>query len=113
MRARRRMLTILVGLTVFTLGLTGLGLTSWWICVPPAGMLVFYLLLLREIAMAEAENAARHRQAQTARAARQRAREAWAAAHPEPTAQIIDISSRVGDQLYDQYEDATVRAVGD
>ncbi len=31
----------------------------------------------------------------------------------EPSAQIIDISARVGDQLYDQYADATVRAVGD
>jgi hypothetical protein len=30
-----------------------------------------------------------------------------------PSAQIIDISGRVGDQLYDQYADAEVRAVGD
>jgi hypothetical protein len=30
-----------------------------------------------------------------------------------PSAQIIDISSRAGDQLYDQYADAEVRAVGD
>jgi len=28
-------------------------------------------------------------------------------------AQIIDISGRVSDQLYDQYADAAVRAVGD
>ena len=30
-----------------------------------------------------------------------------------PSAQIIDISARIGDQLYDQYADAEVRAVGD
>ena len=34
---------------------------------------------------------------------------------PKPawTAEIIDISARLGDQLYDQYADAAVRAVGD
>ena len=50
-------------------------------------------------------------------AARQRAHQEYAddevEAEPEPSAQIIDISARVGDQLYDQYADATVRAVGD
>ena len=46
--------------------------------------------------------------------------EAQARAHavrsPQPTAEIIDFSERtaqVVDQLYDQYADATVRAVGD
>jgi hypothetical protein len=117
MRSRRRMLAILTGLTVLTVGLAGLGMLPLWLCVPPAGMLVLYLLLLREIAMADAELARKRDHAWAAHAARQRAQEraraAWAASHPEPTAQIIDISSRVGDQLYDQYADATVRAVGD
>src|ERR1039457_149451 len=56
--------------------------------------------------------------------ARQRARRAWEASQPQPTAEIIDISARVTDQLYDQhagstdqlydqYADAAVRAVGD
>jgi len=31
----------------------------------------------------------------------------------KPSAEIIDISGRIGDQLYDQYADAEVRAVGD
>jgi hypothetical protein len=31
----------------------------------------------------------------------------------EQTAEVIDISSRINDQLYDQYADATIRAVGD
>ena len=37
----------------------------------------------------------------------------WAAHEPLPHAEIIDISGRVGDQLYDQYADAKLRAVGD
>jgi len=118
MRARRRMLAILTALTVLTGGMAGLGALPWWFCVPPTGMLVLYLLLLREIAMADAELARKRERALAARAARvvrerEQAREAWAESHPEPTAQIIDISTRVGDQLYDQYADATVRAVGD
>jgi hypothetical protein len=45
--------------------------------------------------------------------ARERADAAAMEREEEPSAQIIDISARVGDQLYDQYADATVRAVGD
>jgi hypothetical protein len=78
-------------------------------------MLGMYLLLLREAALADAENArwrARHVHAARQRA-RARARESWATRTPQPTAEIIDISARLGDQLYDQYADATVRAVGD
>jgi hypothetical protein len=35
---------------------------------------------------------------------------------PQPTAEVIDLaahSANQGDQLYDQYEDATARAIGD
>ena len=73
-----------------------------------------YLLLLREAALADAEQA-RRRAALEMRfqAARQRELAAWAANAEEHSAQIIDISARVGDQLYDQYADATIRAVGD
>jgi hypothetical protein len=42
--------------------------------------------------------------------------QAGSADHGQPgpaSAEIIDISARVGDQLYDQYADAEVRAVGD
>ena len=38
---------------------------------------------------------------------------AWPAHETLPPAEIIDISERVGDQLYDQYADARLRAVGD
>jgi type IV secretory pathway TrbD component len=125
MRARRRMLTILTGLTVVTGLFVLAGLVQWWICVPPIAMLALYVALLREIAMADAELAAkRHawevRQAADAARARaahaeawRRSQRVWEAEAPEPTAEIIDISSRVGDQLYDQYADAAVRAVGD
>jgi len=37
----------------------------------------------------------------------------WAAHETLSHAEIIDISERVGDQLYDQYADAKLRAVGD
>jgi hypothetical protein len=124
MRARRRMLTILIGLTLVTGLFVMAGVVQWWIVVPPVIMLVLYVMLLREIAMAEAELAGKRRawEARQAAAARARAAHAtgWQRSHqvwedeaPEPTAEIIDISGRVGDQLYDQYADAAVRAVGD
>ena len=140
MRARRRMLTILVSLVLITALFVLSGLVQWWICVPPIAMLALYVALLREIAVADAELAAKKR-AWEARQAAQAAEDAdaeagdrsqqtgwkqshqvWEAAETRrmeaeaeagPSAQIIDISSRVGDQLYDQYADAAVRAVGD
>ena len=124
MRARRRMFTILAGLTLLTFLFVLSGLVQWWICVPPLAMLILYVMLLREIATAEAELAskrhawevgqARAQAAQAKAAAWQRSHQVWEEAEAaEPTAEIIDISARVGDQLYDQYADAAVRAVGD
>ena len=121
MRARRRMFTILAGLTILTFLFVLSGLVQWWICVPPLAMLVLYVMLLREIATADAE-LARKRRAWELRQARAEARaDTWRRSHQvweeaeaaEPTAEIIDISARVADQLYDQYADAAVRAVGD
>ncbi len=125
MRARRRMFTILAGLTLLTFMIVVTGVVQWWICVPPFAMLVLYVMLLREIAMADAELARKRRawEAGQARAARagqakasawQRSHQVWEEAEAAaPTAEVIDISARVGDQLYDQYADAAVRAVGD
>jgi hypothetical protein len=119
LRARRRMLSILVTMTAVTGPFAFLGVVGWWICLPPAGILVLYVLLLREVAVADAALARkRHAWAmREARAAAARERAYWAGAEreaeSEPIAQIIDISGRVGDQLYDQYADAAVRAVGD
>jgi hypothetical protein len=122
LRARRRMLTILVAMTAVTGTFTYLGLVAWFIVAPPAVLLVLYVLLLREIAMADAE-LARRRAAWEAAETRAYARHMRAQARAEPEAhearlahagaKIIDISGRVSDQLYDQYEDAAVRAVGD
>jgi len=120
LRARRKILKILIAMTLVTGGFVALGAAMWWICAPPAGMLVLYVLLLRETALADAEQA-RRRAAWAAAQARayrrhlraQAERDAYAAAHATPGAQIIDISGRVTDQLYDQYADAAVRAVGD
>ncbi len=119
LRARRRMLTTLLMLMAVAAGCYAAKLAPWWVCVPPAGMLGMYLLLLREAALADAEQA-RWRAEESAlrvRAARQRARQEWAerAAQPiaEPSAEIIDISGRVGDdQFYDQYADPPARAIG-
>lgn len=116
LRARRRMLTLMLALAAVTGAGSGLGLLPWWASIPPGALLFMYVLLLREVAMAEAEAAAHLRHAAQAQASHRRERTAWAAAHgerQEQTAEVIDISSRVGDQLYDQYADAAVRAVGD
>jgi hypothetical protein len=120
-RARRRSLTMLVTLVLLALVLTGAGLAPGWLLVPPVCMLGGFLLLLREAAQCDRELAERHAEARAdqaaraARAAKQRSRTATerASEHVERNAEIIDISARVGDQLYDQYEDAAVRAVGD
>jgi hypothetical protein len=110
LQVRRRLLTMLGTLTVVAAACTYLKLTSWWVCVPPAGMLGMYLLLLREAALADAEHA-RWRAAEDQRVLAARHREQ--VTEYEPTAQVIDILGRLGDQLYDQYADATMRAVGD
>jgi hypothetical protein len=122
LRARRRMLTFLVAMTAVTGAFSYLGLVALWIVIPPVALLLLYVLLLREIAKADAELARKRAawEAAETRAhahhmhAQQRAEhEAHAAAATHSGAQIIDISGRVSDQLYDQYADAAVRAVGD
>jgi hypothetical protein len=114
LQARRRLLTLLVLLAAAAGACTALKLTSWWACIPPAGMLVMYLLLLREAAIADAEQARRRADMEARRwAAYRQEQEAMSQPDEEPSAEIIDISARVSDQLYDQYADATVRAVGD
>ena len=126
------MLWLLITLTAVGAGLVYLRLAAWWIIIPPVALLGGYLLVLREAARADAE--AREFlvvQARHARKAEARRRaEAEAAprrttgtsvpgglvpdsAETDPRAEIIDISERVGDQLYDQHADARLRAVGD
>lgn len=121
--ARRRMLLILITLTVAAIGITGLKMAAWWVAVPPILMLGGYLTLLREASRADRERtllaAAAHRDEQRQRYAEEqsarRAAEVPAAPVVSPTARVIDISERVRDEdeIYDQYADGTRRAVGD
>jgi hypothetical protein len=133
LRARRRTLTLLTLLCVAAFGGAALRITHWWLVIPPAGMLAFYVMLLRAAVYADTENAARRSAAQAraaaaaarqARAAEARERErervaaAAAARAPQPDAEVIDIGQRAAqasaqDEPYDQYADGTARAIGD
>jgi hypothetical protein len=124
LRARWRMLSLLIVITVASMGAAFVGLTPWWTTVPPFFMLGGYLMLLREAARADAERAhswaeARARALRAARAAelaRQRSSRAQAVATAQPTAKIISLSAlaaQYDDTPYDQYADAEIRAVGD
>jgi hypothetical protein len=137
LQARRRMLVTLTGITAGAAGITLVHLAAPWVVIPPAVMLAGFVLLLREAARSDAERAfeaAWRRERRTGAGAaaadgpdRQQTGPAGGVqaevASPSagvpspqaglPSAQIIDISGRVGDQLYDQYADAEVRAVGD
>jgi hypothetical protein len=121
--ARRRMLLILITLTVAAIGIVGLKLAAWWVAVPPLLMLGGYLMLLREASRADRERAlleaAAYRDEQRRRDAEEQEARRAAEAPPVPvavsTARVIDISGRVRDEdeIYDQYADGTRRAVGD
>jgi hypothetical protein len=118
LRTRRRILLALVLVTVAVAGCADLKIAAWWECVPPAGMLAFYLLLLRVAARTDAERAqqdAEYARAETVRAASTSQSSAQARAEPAepPSAEVIAIPASAEEQLYDQYEDATMRAVGD
>ena len=99
------------------------------VIVPPSVMLLGYLLLLREAAKADTarRNMARYRMAREAAEGRSApvahvtpgapagapAAPAAAAAHVAPAAKIIAFLPPPEEQLYDQYTDAKLRAVGD
>jgi hypothetical protein len=131
LQARRRMFVMITILTAGAVGMAATHMAASWVIVPPGMMLGGFMLVLREAARSDSARA--RRLAATARAGagragaertvRQDAVEVVVAAEatpapvaePEPTwsAEIIDISARLSDQLYDQYADAAVRAVGD
>ena len=118
MQARRRLLTVLMVLTAVAGACAGVKVAPVWVCIPPATVLCVYVLLLREASRADSEQTRRYavakaREARVRAVARRRAHAAALAEAARPSAEIIDISGRVGDQLYDQYADATIRAVGD
>ncbi len=120
-RARRRLLTMLVALAIGTAGCTFIGLMPGWVLIVPVALLGLYLLLLREAAVTDAEHArsraeARTRAVQAAQARALRERDRQAASVAAPTAQVIhlaELAAQFTDQPYDQYTDAEIRAVGD
>ncbi len=141
LKARRRMLGTLVGLTVIAFLIAMAHVAAWWVIIPPGLMMGGFVVLLREASRSDAEQV--RRLAGLAETRHQRAepesgrRAAPVTAEPlerlvsrpvapdvaeqaEPvvevvaySAEIIDISGRVNDQFYDQYTDAANRAVGD
>ena len=139
--ARRRLLGLLVALAVGSGALAVTKLAAWWVVVPPSVMLLGYMVLLREAAQADAERQelartravapvsapaagrpAETQPAETRPAAASPAAVSSAAASsaagpaPAPHAEVIDISASLGpagEEPYDQYADAKLRAVGD
>jgi hypothetical protein len=108
--ARRRLLLMLVGLGVASGVLAGTRMAAWWVIVPPSVMLLGYLLMLREASKADAERRemARYRADRAAAEARRSA----GTRRPAP-AKIIAFLPPPEEQIYDQYTDAKLRAVGD
>ena len=109
-------------------------LAAWWVVVPPSIMLLGYMALLRDAAKAGAErrelapsSAPRARSSAASPAAPPvpaaprvpaalRVPAAPRAPVPAPDAEVIDISASLGpagEEFYDQYADAKLRAVGD
>jgi hypothetical protein len=120
LRARRAALTTLITLTGGAVAAVAAHLAAMWVVIPPAVMLAGFVPMLRAAARTDTERA---RSAARGHAAATGAKVPAPAAVPAPVtvptpaevpdARIIDISVRVGDQLYDQYADPAVRAVGD
>jgi hypothetical protein len=126
LRARRAALTTLITLTGGAVAVAGTHLAAMWVVIPPAAMLAGFVLMLRAAARVDTQrprSAARGHAATAGAKVPAPATVPASAAVPAPAdvhapaevpdARIIDISARVGDQLYDQYADPAVRAVGD
>jgi hypothetical protein len=122
--SRRRLLGLLLVLTIAAGALAFTRMAAWWVVVPSAVMLLGYLTLLYEAGRADAERRelARTREAAAASAAAEVAAAkratppAPAAPPPAPDAEVIDISASLtvaGHKFYDQYADTKLRAVGD
>ena len=113
--ARRRLLGMLLALAAGATMLAITQMAAWWVVLPPAVMLLGYLALLREASKADAERRVAHRPRTAApvTVAADAAPKATPVAVPAPNAEVIDITGRVGEEFYDQYADAKLRAVGD
>ncbi|MFL6053241.1 MAG: hypothetical protein ACJ72W_10055 [Actinoallomurus sp.] len=112
-RRRRTVGLILLGLTSVATVIADV--TPWWFTLPPAGLLVGHLTLLRIAVKMDAERRRARRLAhlrtvQAERRAREE-EEARLAREAQRTAEIITMPERPKEQVYDQYTDQ--RAVGD
>jgi hypothetical protein len=131
------MLGMLLALTLVAIALALVHVAPLWVAIPPVFMLAGFLVLLREAALTDAQREFAGLDAQAdssvAEGHAHGRREAgvagsgsaeapsdsalWESAETDDyggaTAQVIDISGRIHDQLYDQYTDAAERAVGD
>jgi hypothetical protein len=106
--ARRRLLVMLIGLEIAAIVLALLGLAALWVVVPPSIMLAGYLLLLREAAQADREQAAREAEAEARRLARDRARARQAGRAAPGTAETAEPQSAA--ELTAQFAAAPVAA---
>jgi hypothetical protein len=131
--ARRRMLGLLVLLAAAAGALADMRMAAWWVVVPPSVMLLGYLPLLRAASKVDAERrelAARDHPGQgvddsrsgsgsrTGSGSRSRdvGEPVTPVAHVTPVrlavpADVVDAMAE--DEIYDQYIDAKLRAVGD
>jgi hypothetical protein len=122
--ARRRLLGLLVLLAAAAGALAGTRMAAWWVVVPPSVMLLGYVPLLRAASKVDAERrelAARDQAASRWQADYSRSRDVGepvmaAVAHVTPVrlavpAEVVDAMAE--DEIYDQYTDAKLRAVGD
>jgi hypothetical protein len=121
---------MLVVLTIASGALAYAKMAAWWVIVPPSVMLLGYVLLLRASAKADAERrgGAQYRAARAAAgparapvrrpasAPRTSAAATPVAANSAAEARIISIPAALEpaeEEIYDQYADAKLRAVGD
>jgi hypothetical protein len=111
--ARRRLLGMLLALAVGAAILAMTRLAAWWVVLPPAVMLLGYIALLREASKADAERRVVHAARTTVADAAAPKAVPVPVPVPTPDAEVIDITGRVGEEFYDQYADAKLRAVGD
>lgn len=111
--ARRRLLGMLLALATGATALAVTQMAAWWVILPPAVMLLGYLALLREASKADAERRSAERTRTAAPVTEATVAEVVPVTVPAPDAEVIDITGRVGEEFYDQYADAKLRAVGD
>jgi hypothetical protein len=117
--ARRRLLGLLVLLAAAAGALAGTRMAAWWVVVPPSVMLLGYLPLLRAASKVDAERrdlADRDQAASDPHYSRDVGEPVTSVAHVTPVrlavpAEVVDAMAE--DEIYDQYTDAKLRAVGD